>query len=133
MTVFTNQDKVEEFMTTFGQEVKDAPGWPEEKVLQLRIALVEEEVDELLDGVDRRDITNVAKELVDILYVVYGMGRSLGIDLNECFDEVHKSNMSKLQDGEVLYSVSGKVLKGKDYFEPEIDRILYRYSQVGHP
>ena len=120
-------------MTTFGQEVKDAPGWPEEKVLQLRIALVEEEVDELLDGVDRRDITNVAKELVDILYVVYGMGRSLGIDLNECFDEVHKSNMSKLQDGEVLYSVSGKVLKGKDYFEPEIDRILYRYSQVGHP
>jgi predicted HAD superfamily Cof-like phosphohydrolase len=133
VTVFTNQDKVEEFMTTFGQEVKDAPGWPEEKVLQLRIALVEEEVDELLDGVDRRDITNVAKELVDILYVVYGMGRSLGIDLNECFDEVHKSNMSKLQDGEVLYSVSGKVLKGKDYFEPEIDRILYRYSQVGHP
>ena len=133
MTVFTNQDKVEEFMTTFGQEVKDAPGWPEEKVLQLRIALVEEEVDELLDGVDRRDITNVAKELVDILYVVYGMGRSLGIDLDECFDEVHKSNMSKLQDGEVLYSTSGKVLKGKDYFEPELDRILYRYSQVGHP
>lgn len=129
----TNFEKVKEFMMTFGQEVKDTPDWPEEKVLQLRIALIEEEVEELLDGVDRRDITNVAKELVDILYVVYGMGRSLGIDLDQCFDEVHKSNMSKLQDGEVLYSVSGKVLKGKDYFEPAIDRILYRYSQVGHP
>ena len=132
----TNQDKVTQFMKTFGQEVKSSPDWPEEKVMQLRLELIEEEVEELFDGVDRRDMTNVAKELIDILYVVYGMGCSLGIDLDACFDEVHKSNMSKLQDGEVLYSASGKVLKGKNYFEPEIDRILLQQPtrmNIGQP
>ena len=128
----TNQEKVIEFMHTFGQEVKLYPGWPDEKTLDLRIKLIEEEVDELFDGVDRRDLANVAKELVDILYVVYGMGNAMGIDLDNCFEEVHASNMSKLQDGKVLYSETGKVLKGKNYFEPELDRLLIQH-RIGQP
>lgn len=128
----TNQDKVINFMSTFGQEVKLYPGWPDEKTLDLRVKLIEEEVDELFDGVDRRDLANVAKELVDILYVVYGMGAAMGIDLDNCFDEVHASNMSKLQNGKVLYSETGKVLKGKDYFEPELDRLLIQHT-IGQP
>ena len=128
----TNQEKVINFMSTFGQEVKLYPGWPDEKTLDLRIKLIEEEVDELFDGVDRRDLTNVAKELVDILYVVYGMGAAMGIDLDNCFDEVHASNMSKLQNGKVLYSETGKVLKGKDFFEPELDRLLIQHT-IGQP
>lgn len=129
---FTNQEKVIQFMTTFGQEVKLYPEWPDAKTLDLRVQLVEEEVEELLDGVDRRDMSNVAKELVDILYVVYGMGAAFGIDLDNCFDEVHLSNMSKLENGKVLYSEAGKVLKGKDYFEPEIDRLLEQHK-IGQP
>ena len=128
----TNQEKVINFMSTFGQEVKLYPGWPDEKTLDLRVKLIEEEVDELFDGVDRRDLANVAKELVDILYVVYGMGAAMGIDLDNCFDEVHASNMSKLQNGKVLYSETGKVLKGKDYFEPELDRLLIQHT-IGQP
>lgn len=128
----TNQEKVIEFMYTFGQEVKLYPDWPDEKTLDLRIKLIEEEVDELFDGVDRRDLANVAKELVDILYVVYGMGNAMGIDLDNCFDEVHASNMSKLEDGKVLYSETGKVLKGKNYFEPELDRLLIQH-RTGQP
>jgi len=128
----TNQEKVIEFMSTFGQEVKLYPEWPDNKTLDLRIQLIEEEVDELFDGVDRRDMVNVAKELVDILYVVYGMGNALGIDLDNCFQEVHASNMSKLEDGKVLYSETGKVLKGKDYFEPELDRLFVNYT-IGQP
>ena len=128
----TNQEKVINFMSTFGQGVKLYPGWPDEKTLDLRVKLIEEEVDELFDGVDRRDLTNVAKELVDILYVVYGMGAAMGIDLDNCFDEVHASNMSKLQNGKVLYSETGKVLKGKDYFEPELDRLLIQHT-IGQP
>ena len=119
-------------MTTFGQEVKLYPEWPDEKTLDLRIQLIEEEVDELFDGVDRRDMTNVAKELVDILYVVYGMGNAMGIDLDNCFDEVHASNMSKLENGKVLYSETGKVLKGKNYFEPELERLLIKH-RIGQP
>tara|TARA_A100001015_G_C14712653_1_gene602730 strand:- start:352 stop:747 length:396 start_codon:yes stop_codon:yes gene_type:complete len=128
----TNQEKVIQFMTTFGQEVKLYPEWPDEKTLDLRIQLIEEEVDELFDGVDRRDMTNVAKELVDILYVVYGMGNAMGIDLDNCFDEVHASNMSKLENGKVLYSETGKVLKGKNYFEPELERLLIKH-RIGQP
>lgn len=129
----TNQKRVIEFMNTFGQEVKNAPAWPDDKTLNLRVQLIEEEVDELFDGVDRRDLQNVAKELVDILYVVYGMGGSLGIDLDACFEEVHRSNMSKIEDGKVLYSSAGKVLKGKDYFEPELDKVLFTQYYTGQP
>ena len=95
----TNQDKVQEFMETFGQTVQSYPGFPNRETLDLRLELIQEEVAELIAGVAKRDFENVAKELVDILYVVYGMGAAMGIDLDNCFDEVHASNMSKLQNG----------------------------------
>jgi|TARA_R110001606_G_scaffold395352_1_gene567538 predicted HAD superfamily Cof-like phosphohydrolase len=132
----TNQDKVQEFMTTFGQEVQEAPNWPSESITQLRLELIDEECDELHDGVDRRSLVEIADALTDILYVVYGMGHAFGIDLNECFDEVHRSNMSKLEDGKVIYRNDGKVLKGKDYFSPDLETILAQQklkAGVGHP
>ena len=115
----TNQDKVQEFMETFGQTVQSYPGFPERETLDLRLELIQEEVAELIAGVAKKDFENVAKELVDILYVVYGMGHSLGINLDECFAEVHRSNMSKLEDGKVLYRPDGKVMKGK-YYSPAV-------------
>ena len=115
----TNQDKVQEFMETFGQTVQSYPGFPERETLDLRLELIQEEVAELIAGVAKKDFENVAKELVDILYVVYGMGHSLGINLDECFAEVHRSNMSKLEDGRVLYRPDGKVMKGK-YYSPAV-------------
>ncbi|MAJ57793.1 MAG: phosphoribosyl-ATP diphosphatase [Candidatus Pelagibacter sp.] len=115
----TNQDKVQEFMETFGQTVQSYPGFPERETLDLRLELIQEEVAELIAGVAKKDFENVAKELVDILYVVYGMGHSLGINLDQCFAEVHRSNMSKLEDGRVLYRPDGKVMKGK-YYSPAV-------------
>ena len=115
----TNQDKVQEFMETFGQTVQSYPGFPNRETLDLRLELIQEEVAELIAGVAKRDFENVAKELVDILYVVYGMGHSLGINLDKCFSEVHRSNMSKLEDGKVLYRPDGKVMKGK-YYSPAV-------------
>lgn len=132
----TNQCKVRQFMHIFGQEVPLVPAFPDEHILQLRLELIDEECDELHDGVDRRNIVEVADGLTDILYVVYGMGQALGIDLNECFDEVHRSNMSKLENGKVLYRSDGKVLKGKDYFPPDLETILAQQklkAGVGHP
>lgn len=130
----TNQCKVRQFMHTFGQEVKMYPMWPDEETLHLRLGLIDEECDELHDGIDRRNFVEVADALTDILYVVYGMGQSLGIDLNLCFDEVHNSNMSKLQDGKVLYRDDGKVLKGKDYVSPDLETVLSHQGYgVGHP
>ena len=132
----TNQCKVRQFMHTFGQEVQAVPAWPSEAITQLRLELIDEECDELHDGVDRRSLVEVADALTDILYVVYGMGQAFGIDLNECFDEVHRSNMSKLQDGKVIYRSDGKVLKGKDYFSPDLETILAQQqlkAGVGHP
>ena len=115
----TNQDKVQEFMETFGQTVQSYPGFPNRETLDLRLELIQEEVAELIAGVAKNDFENVAKELVDILYVVYGMGHSLGINLDKCFSEVHRSNMSKLEDGKVLYRPDGKVMKGK-YYSPAV-------------
>ena len=123
----TNQEKVQQFMETFGQEVRKTPGWCDDDTLDLRLLLIEEEVEELHQGCTKGDFSNVAKELVDILYVVYGMGLSLGINLDECFQEVHRSNMSKLEDGKVLYRNDGKVMKGKYYTTADIQSI------VGHP
>jgi predicted HAD superfamily Cof-like phosphohydrolase len=123
----TNQDKVQEFMETFGQTVQSYPGFPERETLDLRLELIQEEVAELIAGVAKRDFENVAKELVDILYVVYGMGHALGISLDKCFAEVHRSNMSKLEDGRVLYRPDGKVMKGKDYSPAQLNGI------IGHP
>lgn len=123
----TNFEKVEDFMEVMGQEVKLSPEFPDEATLQLRLSLIQEEVDELEEGVRNRDIVNVAKELTDILYVVYGMGHSLGIDLDACFEEVQASNMSKLgDDGKpVIRKEDGKVLKGPNYFEPDIEKVIF--------
>jgi predicted HAD superfamily Cof-like phosphohydrolase len=128
----TNFEKVKEFMKIFGQKVQSTPEWPNEDILCLRTKLIEEEVEELLDGVDRRDFENVAKELTDILYVVYGMGAALGIDLDAAFQEVHRSNLSKLENGKVLYRKDGKVMKGKDYSPANLCQVLIA-GTVGHP
>ena len=128
----TNFEKVKEFMKIFGQKVQSTPEWPNEDILYLRTRLIEEEVEELLDGVDRRDFENVAKELTDILYVVYGMGAALGIDLDATFQEVHRSNLSKLENGKVLYRKDGKVMKGKNYSPANITQVLIA-STIGHP
>lgn len=128
----TNASKVRSFMKIFGQEVKQYPEFPENKTLDLRLKLIKEEVAELIEGVELRDIENVAKELTDVLYVTYGMGASLGIDLDACFTEVHRSNLSKLENGRVLYREDGKVMKGKDYSSANIREVL-TLAAVGHP
>jgi len=124
----TNCERVREFMLIFGQEVKEAPEFPDSKTVDLRVELIREEVDELLQGVyESRDVVEVADALTDILYVVYGMGHSFGIDLDACFEEVHLSNMSKLdEDGLPIYREDGKVQKGQNFFEPDLHNVLYR-------
>ena len=131
--MITNQCKVRQFMHTFGQDVRSAPIWPDEEIVQLRMELIDEEVDELHDAVDGQDMVGVADALTDILYVVYGMGQAMGIDLNQTFEEVHESNMSKLEDGKVLYRDDGKVLKGKNYCPPDLERVLAVQGMTGQP
>lgn len=122
----TNFEKVENFMRAFGQEVKPAPELAEFNTAELRIDLINEEVEELMTAVDNDDIVEIADALTDILYVVYGTGHAYGIDLDDCFDEVHRSNMSKLgEDGKPLYREDGKVLKGPDYFAPNLEDVLF--------
>ena len=122
----TNFEKVENFMRAFGQEVKPAPELAEFNTAELRIDLINEEVEELMTAVDNDDIVEIADALTDILYVVYGTGHAYGIDLDDCFDEVHRSNMSKLgEDGKPLYREDGKVLKGPDYFPPNLEDVLF--------
>ena len=112
-------------MQTFGQDVKNKPLFPSEKIINLRSALIEEELSELKDAVKNRDITEIADALTDILYVTYGAGISYGIDLDKCFDEVHNSNMSKLgDDGKPIYDNQGKVMKGPDYFKPNLSKFV---------
>ena len=112
-------------MSTFGQEVKTKPDFPDEKIQKLRIDLIEEELNELKDAIKNKDIKEVADALTDILYVTYGAGHAFGIDLDSCFDEVQKSNMSKLgKDGKPIYNEHGKVLKGPDYFKPNLEKFL---------
>ena len=121
----TNFEKVKEFMTTFGQEVKTSAEFPENKIVELRKKLIDEEFNELKDAINDNDIVEVADALTDILYVTYGAGHSFGIDLDKCFDEVQKSNMSKLgEDGNPIYNEAGKVMKGPNYFKPNIKGIL---------
>jgi predicted HAD superfamily Cof-like phosphohydrolase len=119
-----NFEKVREFMETFGQEVLIIPQLPDKKVRELRKYLIAEELDELAVAIEDEDLTEIADALTDLLYVVYGAGHAFGIDLNKCFDEVHRSNMSKLEDGKVILRDDGKVLKGKDYFGPNLDKVL---------
>jgi predicted HAD superfamily Cof-like phosphohydrolase len=122
----TNFKKVEEFHNTFGVENLSSPNFPAEKIQQLRIELIREEFEELKEAIDDNDIVEVADALTDILYVVYGAGLSFGIDLDKCFEEVHRSNMSKLtKDGKVLRRESdGKVLKSDQFSPPDLKIIL---------
>ena len=121
----TNFEKVGLFMKTFGQEVKKKPGFSSDKINNLRISLIEEELNEFKDAVSKKDLKEVADALTDILYVTYGAGHALGINLDNCFEEVQKSNMSKLgDDGEPIYNEHGKVLKGPHYFEPNLKKYI---------
>ena len=121
----SNFNKVKTFMNTYGQEVKETATFPEYKIVQLRINLIEEELNELKEAVKNSDIVEVADALTDILYVTYGAGHSFGVDLDKCFDEVQRSNMSKLGvDGKPIYNEFGKVMKGPDYFAPDLKKII---------
>ena len=121
----SNFIRVIDFMNNFGQEVKYNPEFPDEKVKKLRISLIEEELEELKEAIENKDVVGVADALTDILYVTYGAGAAFGIDLDKCFEEVHYSNMSKLdRDGRPIYREDGKILKGPDYFEPNLEKIV---------
>ena len=121
----SNFNKVGIFMKTFGQEVKNKPSFSTDKINKLRIDLIEEELDELKEAMDNKDLLEVADALTDILYVTYGAGHAFGIDLDECFDEVQKSNMSKLDNkGKPIYNEDGKVLKGSNYFKPDLSKFV---------
>ena len=121
----TNFEKVKQFMQTFGQEVKTNPSFSDEKTNQLRLDLITEELEELKHAMNTKDLVEVADALTDILYVTYGAGHAFGIDLDKCFDEVQNSNMSKLgKDGKPIYNDSGKVMKGPNYFKPDLSKFL---------
>ena len=121
----SNFEKVKKFMQTFGQDIKNKPSFPSEKIVSLRSALIEEELSELKEAVKNKDISEVADALTDILYVTYGAGHAYGIDLDKCFDEVQNSNMSKLgENGEPIYNESGKVMKGPNYFKPDLSKFV---------
>ena len=121
----TNFEKVKQFMQTFGQEVKTKASFSDEKTNQLRLDLISEELEELKNAMISKDLLEVADALTDILYVTYGAGHAFGINLDKCFDEVQKSNMSKLgSDGKPIYNKSGKVMKGPDYFKPDLSKFL---------
>ena len=121
----TNFDKVGIFMKTFGQEVKDKPSLSSDKINKLRISLIREELDELKEAMDSKDLLEVADALTDLLYVTYGAGHAFGIDLDKCFEEVQNSNMSKLgDDGKPIYNEFGKVMKGPNYFKPNLIKYI---------
>lgn len=121
----TNFEKVEEFHRTYGQEVLVTPQFPDKKIQELRAFLIAEELEELVDAINKKDIVEVADALTDLLYVVYGAGHAFGIDLDETFAEVHRSNMSKLgEDGKPIRREDGKVLKGPNYTPPDLKSIL---------
>ena len=122
----TNFEKVGIFMKSFRQEIKTSPNLSSEKINDLRINLIEEELKELIDGMKANDILEVADALTDILYVTYGAGHAFGINLDKCFEEVQRSNMSKLgEDGNPIYNDKGKVLKGPNYFKPDLKKIIF--------
>ena len=121
----SNFNKVGTFMKTFGQEVKTKPSFSSDKINKLRIDLIKEELEELTVAMDSKDLLEVADALTDILYVTYGAGHAFGIDLDKCFEEVQNSNMSKLgEDGNPIYNESGKVMKGPNYFKPDLSKFV---------
>ena len=121
----TNFESVKKFMETFGQEIREKPSFPNDKIKSLRYDLIKEELDEFKEAIENNDIKEVADALTDILYVTYGAGHAFGIDLDKCFQEVQSSNMSKLgSDGKPIYNENGKVLKGPNYFKPDLNKFL---------
>ena len=121
----TNFEKVRLFMKTYGQEVKDKAGFSDAKTNKLRIDLIKEELEELIEAMHDKNLLEVADALTDILYVTYGAGHAFGIDLDKCFEEVQNSNMSKLgEDGKPIYNEAGKVMKGPNYFKPDLSKYL---------
>ena len=121
----TNFDKVGTFMKTFGQEVKTKPSFSTDKINKLRLDLIKEELTELTEAMNNKDLLEVADALTDILYVTYGAGHAFGINLDKCFDEVQNSNMSKLdENGKPIYNEHGKVMKGPNYFKPDLSKFV---------
>ena len=121
----TNFESVKKFMKTFGQEIKEKASFPSEKITDLRYDLIKEELNELKEAIDNKDIKEVADALTDILYVTYGAGHAFGINLDKCFEEVQNSNMSKLdENGKPIYNESGKVMKGPNYFKPNLSKFV---------
>ena len=121
----SNFSKVGIFMKTFGQEVKTKPSLSTDNINKLRIDLIKEELEELTDAMNKKDLLEVADALTDILYVTYGAGHAFGIDLDRCFEEVQNSNMSKLgEDGKPIYNDAGKVMKGPNYFKPDLSKFV---------
>jgi len=121
----SNFNKVGTFMKTFGQEVQSKPSFSSDKINKLRIDLIKEELDELQEAMKNNDLLEVADALTDILYVTYGAGHAFGIDLDKCFEEVQNSNMSKLdENGKPIYNESGKVMKGPNYFKPDLSKFV---------
>ena len=121
----TNFENVKKFMQTFGQEVKTKASFPNDKIINLRLDLIREELSELKEAIEKKDIKEVADALTDILYVTYGAGHAFGINLDKCFEEVQNSNMSKLgSDGKPIYNEHGKVMKGPDYFKPNLSKFV---------
>ena len=121
----TNFEKVGLFMKTFGQEVKTKAGFSSDKINKLRIDLIEEELEELRDAINKKDLKETVDALTDILYVAYGAGHAFGVNLDKCFEEVQNSNMSKLgADGKPIHNENGKVMKGPNYFKPNLNQFL---------
>ena len=121
----TNFESVRKFMETFGQEIREKASFPNDKISSLRYALIKEELGELKEAMDKKDIKEVADALTDILYVTYGAGHAFGINLDKCFKEVQNSNMSKLgEDGKPIYNEKGKVMKGPNYFKPDLGKFV---------
>ena len=121
----SNFDDVKTFMQTFGQEVKIKAEFPKKKIVKLRYDLIKEELNELHNAIETKNLKEIADALTDILYVTYGAGHAYGIDLDKCFSEVQRSNMSKLdEDGKPIYNEKGKVMKGPKYFEPNLKQFI---------
>ena len=121
----SNFSSVKKFMETFGQEVKNKAEFPSKKIQDLRVSLIDEELSELKEAIENKDLKEVADALTDILYVTYGAGHAFGIDLDKCFDEVQRSNMSKLdENGKPIFNEHGKVLKGPNYFKPNLEKYI---------
>ena len=131
----TNFERVKKFMETFGQEIKEKASFPNNKITSLRYDLIKEELDELKEAINNKDIKEVADALTDILYVTYGAGHAFGINLDKCFEEVQNSNMSKLgSDGKPIYNENGKVMKGPHYFKPDLNKFVawWKITIIGY-